>query len=603
MRKELKEKIKINLYYLKRIFHYFKPYLWRIILSLFSMAVVGACTAYIAYLVQPVLDKIFIQKDKEALMWIPFQIVGVFLIKGMFQLSQSYLMQSSGLKVLESLRNDLYQKMISLPLEFFEQKRVGMLMSRMISDVELIRNSIPEVVSLLRHLFTMIGLVGVAFYRDPYLASWAMVVLPFAFFPVVQFGKKLRKLGRRNQEKIADISSLLQERFSGISVIKAFCAEEKEIEKFKKENKKLIKLGLKGVFYSALSSPIMELIGAVGIGVVVWYGGNQVIMGKSTPGTFFSFITALMMLYEPFKKMNRSNMKIQRALAGAERVFEILDSSNIKEEKEGSLEIKPPFKKLEFRDVSFKYPETNEFALKHINLTIYAGEKVAIVGPSGSGKTTLVHLIPRFYIPQKGEILLNGKDLCSYTLKSLRNFVGIVSQDTILFNATVKENILYGLNNKNIDQQKLESICKAAHAHSFIKKLPKGYDTLIGERGVKLSGGEKQRLSIARTLLKDPPLLILDEATSSLDSESEEIVHKALLNLMKNRTCIIIAHRLSTVLSADRIVVMYKGEIIDIGKHQELLQRCALYKRLYELQFEEKNKITEREGFEPPEDR
>ncbi len=591
--KQLKEKIRINWYYLKRIFHYFRPYLGRIILSLISMGIVGACTAYAAYLVQPALDKIFIQKDREALMWIPIQVVGVFLVKGVFQILQTYLMQSSGLKVLETLRNELYEKMVKLPLEFFEQKRVGMLMSRIISDVQLIRESIPEVISLLRHAFTMVGLIFVAFYRDPYLASWAMVVLPFAFLPVVQFGKKLRKLGRRNQEKIADISSLIQERFSGISIIKAFSAEQKEINRFKKENKKLIKLGLKGVFYNALSSPIMEVIGAVGIGIVIWYGGNQVIMGKSTPGTFFSFITALMMLYEPFKKLNKSNMKIQKAFAGAERVFEILDSSEIKEEDEGKEDVKPPFKSLEFKNVTFRYSETEEDALKDINLSIRAGERIAIVGPSGSGKTTLVHLIPRFYIPQKGKILLNGKDISSYTLKSLRNFVGIVSQDTVLFNATVRENILYGLENSDVSQEELERVCKAAHAHSFIMKLPKGYDTVIGERGVKLSGGEKQRLSIARTLLKNPPLLILDEATSALDSESEEIVHKALLNLMKNRTSIVIAHRLSTVISADKIVVMHKGRIVDMGTHKELLKRCELYKRLYYLQFKENSSFED----------
>ncbi len=587
MTAKLKKKLKVNLYYLKRIFAYFKPYLWRIILSLLSMGVVGACTAYAAFLVQPALDEIFIKKDKHALMWIPIQVVAVFLVKGIFQIFQNYLMQSSGLRVLQTLRNDLYKKMIRLPLEFFEQKRVGMLMSRMISDVELIRNSVPEVVSSVRHIFTMVGLIFVAFYRDAYLASWAMVVLPIAFLPVVQFGKKLRKLGRKNQEKIADISSLLQEKFSGISVVKAFSTEHKEENIFKKENKKLIKIGLKGVFYNALSSPIMEVIGSLGIGIVIWYGGNQVIMGQSTPGTFFSFITALMMLYEPFKKLNKSNMNIQKALAGAERVFEILDSPIIKEENEGKEDIKPPFKQLDFIDVSFRYPETRDDALKNINFTIKAGEKIAIVGPSGSGKTTLANLIPRFYEPYKGKIILNNKDLTQYKLKSLRKFVGIVSQDTILFNTTIRENIIYGLEKEDIDQKKLESICKAAYADGFIKKLPKGYDTVIGERGVKLSGGEKQRLSIARTLLKDPPLLILDEATSSLDSESEEIVHKALLNLMKNRTCIIIAHRLSTVLSSDRIVVMHKGKIVDIGNHKELLQRCALYQKLYSIQFRE----------------
>ncbi len=580
-----KEELRSSLYYLKRCTQYFRPYLSRIVLSVISMAVVAACTGAAAYLVQPALDQIFINKDKQALITIPFLVILVFALKGFFRVLQIYHMQFCALKVLEQLRNELYAKMVRLPMEFFETSQVGMLMSRIINDVNLLRNSIPEIVMLIRQVFTMIALIFVAFYRDAYLATWAMVVLPLAFFPIVYFGRKLRKLGRRNQEKIADISTLLQEIFSGIRVVKAFAMERRESKKFESHNEKLVNIGIKGTFYNALSSPVMEFIGALGMGLVIWYGGTQVIAGNSTPGTFFSFLTALMMLYEPFKHISKSNMALQKALAGAERVFNLLDSEEIVEEDEGSVDIEPPFSQLSFSQVTFSYPGSHERALENISLEIRPGERLAIVGPSGAGKTSLVHLIPKFYKPGSGRIHLNHRPLEEYTLRSLRRFIGIVSQETILFNATIRENITYGL--QNVEPGRLEEVCRIAYAHEFITQLPEGYETVIGERGVKLSGGEKQRLTIARALLKDPPLLILDEATSALDTEAERIVQKALENLMHQRTSIVIAHRLSTVLSADRILVLDNGCIQDIGPHHELLERCALYRKLYHMQFED----------------
>ena len=320
------ENMKNTWYYTKRCLQYFRPYLFRIILSMVSMGVVAACTGAAAYLVQPALDEIFINKNQQALMVIPLLVILVFAIKGIFRMIQIYQMQYSAFKVLEQLRNELYTKMLRLPVEFFERNQVGMLMSRIVNDVNLIRNSIPEIIMLLRQTLTMFALMFVAFYRDAYLATFAILVLPIALFPVVYFGKKLRKVGRRNQAKIADISTILQEIFSGIGVVKAFANEPSETEKFKKQNAGLVKIALKGAFFNALSPPVMEFIGAVGVGVVIWYGGNQVISGNSTPGTFFSFLTALMMMYEPFKKISKSNMLIQRALAGAERVFDLLDS-------------------------------------------------------------------------------------------------------------------------------------------------------------------------------------------------------------------------------------------------------------------------------------
>jgi subfamily B ATP-binding cassette protein MsbA len=572
-----------SIYLAKRVARYFFVYKYRISISFISLAIVSACTAGTAFLVKPALDNIFIEKDETSLLFIPIILVILFALKGFFMFLQKYQMNFCGLKVLEKLRNELYSKIICLPTSFFNESQVGMLMSRIVSDVELIRSSMPEFIRLIRQTITMIGLIALVIYRDPFLAFWALLVLPLTAWPFIFFGKKLRKIGRKNQKQIATITTLLQETFSGLPVVKAFAAEKLENRKFEEKNAGLVKIAVRGVMYNEMSSPIMELIGAVGMGLVIWYGGSQVIAGESTPGTFFSFMTGLIMLYEPFKSINSANLSIQKALAGAERVFEILDSETINVETQGNRVYDHRFNTLDFESVTFAYPGTNEPALKDINLRIKAGERVAIVGSSGSGKTTLAGLIPRFHDPSSGQILLNDSPLQEYTLESLRTGIGIVSQDAFLFNTSIAENIAYS--QKGIDPETIRQAAKAAYAHNFIKDLPQGYETIVGERGVKLSGGQKQRLTIARAILKNPSLLILDEATSALDTESEAIVQKALDNLMQGRSSIVIAHRLSTVIGADRIVVMDKGEIVDAGKHGELLNRCAIYANLYRIQF------------------
>lgn len=561
------------------------PYKFRIFVAFISMGIVAAATAATAYLIQPAMDDIFINKDKEALLLIPIAFVCVMLAKGIFRFLQVYLMNTTGLKVLEVLRNELFAKIVCLPMRFFEQSQVGMLMSRILNDVAEIRQSLPSFVMLIREVVTIIALVGLVFYRDPYLAFWAVLVLPLAIYPFIHFGRKLRKLGRKNQSKISDINSLLQESFSGIKVIKAFANEKLESDRFTLENGRLVQIAVKQILNSELSSRFMEIVGALGVGLVLWYGGVQVIEGQSTPGTFFSFIAALIMLYEPVKKINSANMSIQRAFAGAERVFEILDSKDIQVEESGTVEFSGPFKKLEIKDLSFSYPGAEEYALKGVDLTVNAGQKIAIVGPSGSGKTTLVNLIPRFYDTTEGEVILNGLPHDQYTLKSLRLSLGMVSQENFLFNSTVRDNIAY-VQHSSPDEEVI-SAAKTAFAHEFIEALPEGYETMVGERGVRLSGGQKQRLTIARALMKNPSLLILDEATSALDTEAERIVQMALENLMKDRTSIVIAHRLSTVLSADVILVMHQGKIISRGSHRELLDSCPLYTKLYKMQFEE----------------
>lgn len=574
-----------NKHLIKRCLSYFGPYKFKIFVAFVSMGIVAAATAGTAYLIQPAMDDIFINKDREALKLVPIAFVMVMLIKGVFRFLQTYLMNSTGLLVLEKLRNDLFNKIICLPMDFFEESQVGMLMSRILNDVIEIRASLPSFIMMIREACTILCLIGLVFYRDPYLATFAILVLPLAIFPFFYFGRKLRKLGRKNQSKISDINALLQESFSGVKVIKAFANEKRETGKFEEENGRLVRIAIKEVLNSELSSRIMEIVGAVGIGLVLWYGGSQVVDGHSTPGTFFSFIAALVMLYEPIKKINTSNHTIQRALAGAERVFEILDSPNINVEKGGSVELGQDFKKLEIKDLTFSYPSSEKPVLDNINLDVETGQKIAIVGPSGSGKTTLVNLIPRFYDARNGAIRINGRAVSDYTLKSLRLNIGMVSQETFLFNASVRDNIAYVSLDSSLES--VQQSAKNAFAHEFVEKLPEGYETMVGERGVRLSGGQKQRLTIARALLKNPPLLILDEATSALDTEAERIVQMALENLMKDRTSIVIAHRLSTILSADVIVVMEKGKIVSKGSHKELLEKCPLYIKLYNMQFQD----------------
>ena len=513
----------------------------------------------------------------------PVLFLVVMTLKGVFRYLQNYLMNYCGLKVLESLRREIYSKVVRLPMAYFEGAQVGVLMSRILNDVLQIKESLPAFVMLTREFFSILILIGLVFYRNAALAMWAVLVLPLAFFPFLTISRKLRKLGRQAQSKVADLSVFLQESFSGIRVIKAFANEKPEIARFQKENSRLTDIGVRQNLFSELSSRIMEQVGVFGVALVMWYGGLQVVQGHSTPGEFFSFMAALAMLYEPIKKMDSSNATIQMAFASAERVFDVLDSPELVEEQGGSLVFDGPFEELRLENVTFAYPGSERPALDGVDLSVRRGQRVAIVGPSGSGKTTLVNLIPRFHDPSSGRILLNGKDLRDYTLGSLRMALGMVSQEAFLFNLPVCENIAYG--REAFEQEAVERAAQAAYAHDFVTALPEGYATPAGERGARMSGGQRQRLTIARAIFKDPPLLILDEATSALDTESERIVQLALENLMRDRTSVVIAHRLSTVLGADVIVVMEAGRVQARGTHAELLETCPLYARLYQMQF------------------
>nr|WP_321257533.1 ABC transporter ATP-binding protein [uncultured Pseudodesulfovibrio sp.] len=573
-----------NRYLLKRSIGYFGPYKARVVLAIIAMLLYAPIAPALAWLTKFITDEVLIAKDINTLELCIYGFAGLIILKGMLQLGQVYVMNATGILVLRDLRHDLFKKIIRLPMPYFAESEIGMLMSRIVADVVAVRVCLPSGIMFVRQVFTLIGLIGTTIYLDAYLAFWSLIVMPVAIYPFVFFGQKIRKYGRKMQAELSGINVVLEESFSGIKVIKAFANELREESKFNKENNNLTRMIIRRILYSEGSSRIMDLIAAVAGGTVLWVGGSRVINGLMSPGDLTAFLVCLVQLYDPIKKLNASNHQIQGGLAGAERVFDILDSPDILAEKDGTIAFSGTLKELTFNNVSFTYPNTSEPAIQDLSLSIKAGQRVAIVGPSGSGKTTLVNLIPRFYLAQQGDIKINGTLLQDYTLDSLRLNLGLVSQDTFLFNASVTENIAYAQD--EYDTKTVTQAAQGAFAHEFIMKMPEGYDTVVGEGGVKISGGQKQRLTIARAIMKNPSLLILDEATSALDTESERVVQKALDNLIEDRTSIVIAHRLSTIMSADVIVVMEKGRIVAQGKHDNLLESCPLYKRLYQMQFE-----------------
>ena len=570
----------------KRLLSYTNPYWGRLIAGILLAIVVSAATGAAAWIVKPVMDDIFLSKDTTLLKILPIGFILIYTIKGLARYGQSYLMRSIGQKIITKIRNELYEHIQKMPLSFFHNTPSAILMSRITNDVTMLGHVSSQVVAdFFRQSFTFFILLGLTFYREWKLAAIALVVFPFIGIFIVSIGRKLRVLSRKNQEKMADLNIILQETFTGNKIVKAFGMEEYENIRFMNENRKLYDITMKETKRFEMLSPMMELFGAVGTGVVIWYGGYQVISGATTPGTFFSFMTALIMLYDPIKKISTMNSVVQQSIAAAERVFEMLDTKIDITDNDGAIDIREFKDKIGFNDVWFQYNSNNGMVLKGINLTIIKGEVVALVGSSGAGKSTLVDMIPRFHDVTKGSINIDSYDIRDITLNSLRKQIGVVTQETILFNDTVKNNISYG--RVDAGMAEIQKAAESAYAHDFIMEMPSGYDTVIGERGVKLSGGQRQRLSIARAILKNPAILILDEATSSLDTESEKMVQQALENLMKDRTTLVIAHRLSTVLNANRIVVIDDGRIVEIGRHDELLSHGGIYKKLYAMQFKE----------------
>jgi subfamily B ATP-binding cassette protein MsbA len=566
----------------RRLLQYVKPYRMKLALSMVCMVFVAISTAASAWLVQPAMDKIFIDKDTRMLFLIPAFIVGLYFLKGIFYYGQAYLMSFVGQRIVADLREKLYRHLQYLSLSFFTKTPTGILISRLTNDVTLIQGAVSSALtSVLRDSFTIITLTAVVFYRDWKLACIAAIILPLAAIPIVKFGQKLRKFSIKGQIRMGFITSLLQETISGNRIVKAFTMEDYESRRFASENDRFFKILMKRQKIRALSSPVVEALGGVGIAIIVMVGGYAVIKGNSTPGTFGSFLAALLLLYKPFKSLSMVNDLIQGGLAAGSRVFELLDTIPEIRDADGAVPLNGISDSITFEHASFKYED--EMVLQDINLEVKVGEVLALVGMSGAGKTTLVNLIPRFYDIDEGRIAIDGRDIKTLTIKSLREHIGIVTQQTILFNDTVRNNIAYGDITRS--EEEIVEAAKAANAHGFIENLPLRYDTIIGEGGIKLSGGERQRISIARALLKNAPILILDEATSSLDSESEYQVQVALERLMTNRTVFLIAHRLSTIRNAHRILVIDKGRIVEEGTHDELLAMNRVYKRLYQMQF------------------
>jgi ATP-binding cassette, subfamily B, bacterial MsbA len=572
----------------RRLIQLIKPYWVRLSAAMVCMLVVAGTTSLMAFMVKPVLDDIFIQKNATTLSFLPLLIILLYIVQGFFSYGQSYLMSFVGEKIVAGLREGLYSHLQKLSLSYFDRTATGRLMSRIINDVNLIQGAVSSAVTgILKDSFTILGLIGVIFYRDWQLAILAILVLPIAVIPIVKFGRRLRKISTQSQKTMADISIHLHETLTGNRIVKAFNTEDYEIERFQKKVRKFFQLTMKDVSIKSMSSPIMEFLGGIGIASIIWYGGYQVIKGYSTTGTFFSFLTALLMLYEPIKHLSRVNNTIQQGMAAAIRVFEVMDLPMEICDKKGAITISSIRQGIRLKNVSFRYGE--HWVLRDINFEVKVGEIIAIVGTSGSGKTTLVNLIPRFYEANEGEILIDHQSIKTITQASLRRQIGLVTQQTILFNDTVRNNIAYGSPEKT--EADILLAAQAAFAYEFIQRLPEKMDTLIGEQGVRLSGGERQRISIARALLKDAPILILDEATSSLDSDSEAEVQRALENLMKGRTTFIIAHRFSTIRNVDRILVLADGRIIEEGNHDQLMALDREYKRLFEIQFRENGAI------------
>ncbi len=568
----------------KRLLHFVKPYRMKLILAMICMVFLALSTAGTAWLVQPAMDRIFIDKDMNMLYLIPALIIGLYFIKGIFYYGQAYLMSYVGMRVVADLREKLYHHLQYLSLSFFTKTPTGILISRLTSDVRVIQGAVSNAItSILKDSVTIVALTAVVFYRDWKLASIAFIILPLAAIPIVKFGQKLRKFGIKSQIRMGFITSLLQETISGNRVVKAFTMEDYEDRRFAAQNDEFFKTIMKRQKIRALSSPVAEILGGLGVAGILLVGGYNVIKGHSTPGTFGSFMAALVLLYQPIKSLSMVNDIVQAGLAGASRVFELMDTPPEIKDADDAVPLTGIWDFIKFEHVTFKYD--NQVVLKDINLEVKVGEVVALVGMSGAGKTTLVNLIPRFYDIEEGHITIDGRDIRTFTVKSLREHIGIVTQQTFLFNDTVKNNISYG--DKTKSHEDIIEAAKAANAHGFIETLPSGYDTVVGERGTKLSGGEQQRISIARALLKNAPILILDEATSSLDSESELQVQIALERLMTNRTVFLIAHRLSTIRNAHRIMVIDRGRVVEEGTHDELLAHNRIYKRLYDIQFKD----------------
>lgn len=574
---------------LLRTLRYLKPYWGLLVISALCSMVVGAMDGAFAYLVQPVLQKIFDGKDTSIFLLVPVGIIALFVLRGICRFTYDTTIKLAGQKAIQDLRNDLYSSTIRKDMTFFNKQATGELMSRMTNDIGMMQEGMANVVcGLFRDLISFTSLLVVIFYRNWQLAILCFVVLPVTIYPAQLIGKKIKNAARRSLDVMGGIGSILQETFSGIKVIKAFGLEDTVIARFRAENLAFLGQYKKFIKYESLAMPVSEMIISLGIAAVVWLGGSQVMSGRMSASELFSFIAAMIMLFNPVKKLQGSYNTLQRSAGAAERVFQQMDAPLAVIEREQAVEIKRVSGRVAVCDVSFGYGD--ELILEGIDLAVEPGKMVALVGPSGGGKSTLAALLMRLYDAEQGQILLDGHNIRDFSLESLNRQFALVDQETTLFNDSIAGNIRYG--KPDASDEEVEAAAKAAYAHDFILELPQGYVTNIGDRGVRLSGGQRQRICIARALLKNAPILILDEATSALDTESEKMVQQALDNLMLNRTTFVIAHRLSTVMHADTIVVLEKGRIVEIGTHADLIEGSGLYRRLHNLQINSQIDVT-----------
>jgi ATP-binding cassette, subfamily B, bacterial MsbA len=564
-----------------RLLRYAKPYRGRLAWAVLAMVIYAVASALVIYLIRPILDELL--PNQQGLQRIAFSLIGLYFLKGVGSYFSGYLMEDVGQKVVMDVRDHLYGHILGQSASFFGRNAVGQLLSRVNNDVGQVQRAVSETAGdLARETLALIGYAVILFYIDPRLALVCLTGAPIILYPLVRLGQRIRRTARRSQEAQEHMSHVGAETFAAHRIVKAFGAEEREANRFRDALRHLYRTNMRVVRALSLMPPAMELLGGVGMAAALWYGTKEIAAARLTPGDFTTFLGAMLMMYAPAKKLSRVNANLQQAIAASDRIFEMLDTHTEVAEPPDAQPLPPFSQAIEFRDVTFTYEEPRAI-LRNVTLRVPAGQMVAIVGRSGAGKTTLVNLIPRFYDVSGGAITIDGRDLRDVTLKSLRAQIGIVTQETVLFDDTIGNNIAYGLPQATAEQ--VEAAARAAHAHEFISALPEKYRTRIGERGQKLSGGQRQRLAIARALLKNAPILILDEATSALDTEAELLVQDALATLMLNRTSFVIAHRLSTIMRADAIVVLERGRIVETGRHDDLLNREGVYAALYKMQL------------------
>lgn len=569
-----------------RILSYIKPYMHRLLFAMVCTIMAAAGNLYIPWIIKDMIDEVLADKNGTMLNWIAASIIAIFIVRGLFWYGQNYLMSYVGQSVIIDIRAAVFKKLQRLSVSFYDKNKTGTIMSYVTNDVNALQSAMVEnTIEMITEGFILIGSAVAMIYLD-----WRLTLFTVCTFPVVLwfmefFGKKIRKTGGRIQECTADITSVLQESVASARVIKSFVREDYEVDRFDVENKANFRANMKNAQLMATLTPVVELVAAIGVTMIIWYGGNNVINGTITAGSLVAFLTYAVNISNPIKRLTRVIGNIQKALAAAQRVFMIIDMPEEIAESRDAKQLPEVSGKVEFQNVSFAYNDKGN-VITDLSFSVKPGEVIAIVGPSGAGKSTIANLLPRFYDVNKGDIKIDGHSVREVTLDSLREQVGIVPQETMLFNGSVYNNILYG--RLDATKEEIEAAAKAANAHDFIMQLTDGYETKLGDRGVNLSGGQRQRIAIARAILKNPRILILDEATSALDTESERVVQEALDRLMVGRTSFVIAHRLSTVKNADKILVLEKGNLVESGTHDELLALDGLYAHLYKIQYRNK---------------